>query len=170
MAWMASIWPMMAKAGAVVGKVAPIAAKVAPVAVSVAQSKAAGERARDIAGMKARESVKQSKAAEAVAQRSALEERRKAGVMASRALALASASGGGALDPSVVNIIAGIDEYGEASAGTALYEGHTLSDRLKFQSEIYEHRGDQAVQAGRLKGLSTVMSGASSLYDKYRKR
>lgn len=110
----------------------------------------------------------------ASAQRDAFEENRKAELVSSRALAVAAASGGGASDPSVVNMISQIKGEGVYRAGIALYDGEAKARKLRIQGQAYALEGDNAVvsglnrqQAYRVKALGSTAKGVASLYSRY---
>ncbi len=118
----------------------------------------------------------------AVSQRAAIEQRRRGALVSSRAQALAAASGAGALDPTVVDIMGDLETETEIRALSALYEGEesargleygALLERAGGEGDLYAARagarasraaaGRSYLQAGR-----TLISGGASLYDKYK--
>ncbi len=101
-----------------------------------------------------------AKQAIAVGQRGALEERRKADLVASRVIALA---GGGGGDPTVMNIIADIESEGVYRASVAMYEGEESARKLRTEGEFAEWAGEQASKAAPLKALSTALTGGASV-------
>lgn len=103
----------------------------------------------------------------ASAQRAAIEQRRSARYMQSRVQALAAASGAGASDPTVVNLQNSIDAEGEYAALTAMYEGEDVARSKEFAASVARKQGSAAATASYLKAGSTLLSGASSWYDKY---
>lgn len=109
----------------------------------------------------------QAKDDRASSQRRGSEERRQAKLAGSRALALAAASGGGADDPSVVNLIAGIEGEGEYRALSALYEGETEARSKEEQAAANRRGAKSAKTAGALKAASSIIGAGSSLYDRY---
>lgn len=103
----------------------------------------------------------------AASQRSAFQERRKTDYTLSRAQAVAASSGGGATDPTVVNLEGGIKAQGEYNAMTALYQGQEAERQANTQAGLDLYQGKQAQKAGYIKGATTLLSGGSSLFDKY---
>lgn len=103
----------------------------------------------------------------ASSQRAAMDEKRSARLTASRALAVAAASGGGADDPTVVNTIAGIEGEGEYRALTALYNGDQQAEGMEAEAKARRRGAKSTKTAGLLKAGSTILSGASSIYGKY---
>ena len=129
----------------------------------------AGRRAQRTADFKAEQLDQAAGQSRAVSQRKAGEARRRARYTESRALALAAASGGGASDPTVVNIMAGIAGEGEMAAGAALYEGEERARGLEMGATAARMEGADAKRAGFIKAAGTLMSGYSdsSLTSKY---
>lgn len=115
--------------------------------------------------------------AQAGAQREAITADEQAKRIASRALAVAAASGGGASDPTVVNIIAGIAGEGAYRKALALYQGDERARALLQQADTSEYEGKiaeigaQRDAFGKLVGAgsSTVrgIARGQSLYEKY---
>jgi len=103
----------------------------------------------------------------ASSQRRAMEERRQAQLAGSRGLAVAAASGGAADDPTVVNLLAGIEGEGEYRALTALYEGEETARGMEAEAAARRRGAKSAKKAGLIKAGSTILSAGSSLYDRY---
>lgn len=102
----------------------------------------------------------------ASSQRRAMEERRQSRLASSRALALAAATGG-ASDPTVVNILAGLDGEGEYRALTALYEGEEEGRGLEFEARNRRKEAKNAKRAGYIEAAGSVLKAGSSMYEKY---
>lgn len=110
----------------------------------------------------------------AAAQRKALEERRRATLVASRALAVSAASGSGASDPTVEKIISDIAGEGAYRAGLQLYEGEDIASRLRSGAQASRFEGESIMQYGReraraanVSAFGSLFSGGASLYTKY---
>lgn len=103
----------------------------------------------------------------ASSQRRAMEERRQAGLAASRGLAVAAASGGGVDDPTIVNLLAGIEGEGEYRALTALYEGEESARGMEAEAAARRRGAKSTKTAGLIKAGSTILSAGSSLYGRY---
>lgn len=97
--------------------------------------------------------IREGKADQAVAQREFISERRKARLVRSRALAAAGASGAGAGDKQVNDILTGIETRGEVNALTALHNGD-----LSAQGSFAE--GKAALREGRAAKRSSYTSAA----------
>jgi hypothetical protein len=153
-----------------------------------AQGRAQAERADYVASQQ--ESIAGSERASS--QRIAMEKQREKRLVQSRAQAVAAASGGGALDPGVLDIMGGIEDQGNYNALVALYEGESSARNYESQANLTRWEGRQAQQAsnmeawgsrtqgrmsraeGRNKAMSSyigaagsALSGGSSLYSKY---
>lgn len=126
-----------------------------------------GDAARKMAGYEAGQLRSNANNAIAASQRTALEERRKTNLLNSRVQAVAASSGGGATDPTVLNIMGDIAGQGEYNALTELYNGQSQADYLRSEANARIREGKIAQSAAKTNAFSTVLSGASSLYDKY---
>lgn len=99
----------------------------------------------------------------AVASMAASEEQRKSALIASRAMAVAAASGGGALDPTVVKILQGIDAEGDLASATQLYNGGERARGLTDQAKASRYEGALYRAAGKKKAMGTVLSGLNNV-------
>jgi len=132
----------------------------------------AGDAADRLAKYKAGQLEQRAGQERAVAQRRAESARRSSRYAESRALALAAASGGGASDPTVVNIMAGIAGEGEMAAQSALYEGEERARGSEMAAGASRYEGTQAKRASYIKAGTSIMStfsqfGNQSLTEKY---
>lgn len=109
----------------------------------------------------------QANAQAASAERTAIVQRRQAQYQMSRVQALAASSGAGASDPNVVNTEGAIAGQGEWNALTTLYEGDTAEENDNAASAAASNAGRAAASAGVVKGISTLLSGGTSLATKY---
>ncbi len=113
------------------------------------------EQARQIAGQE-----------RAASQRASYEQRRQARLLSSKALARAAASGAGAGDPTVENILGDIGAEGEFRALAELFMGEDRARNLEMQADLKVFEGQQerragavARQAGRGTAFATLFSG-----------
>ncbi len=97
----------------------------------------------------------------AVGQRRALEERRQAKLIASRAIAVAAA-GGASQD--IDNLIADIEGEGVYRASIAMYEAESEAEKLRFSGLMAERTGRDLQKASSKRALGLVFSGAGSIY------
>lgn len=111
----------------------------------------------------------QAGAERATSQRSAMEERRQARLTASTALARAAASGAGASDPTVINLIAGLEGEGEFRALTQLYNGEEEARGLEAQARARRKEAKNAKRAGYIGAASTILSAGSTMADRFGK-
>jgi hypothetical protein len=107
-----------------------------------------------------------AKQEEAYATRRAIEQRRQAGLVLSRAQAVA-ASQGSSGDVSVQNVMAEIAAEGEYRAALELYEGAEAARGLRAQASDAKRRGKEAYRAGRLNAVAGLLDGGSSMYETY---
>lgn len=103
----------------------------------------------------------------ASSQREAIEQRRQAKLVASRALTLAAASGGGADDPTIVNLIANTEGEGAYRAYTALYNGNEEALGLERQAQAKRKEAKTVKKVAWLKTAGSVISSGSTLADRY---
>ena len=68
---------------------------------------------------------------------------------------------------SAEEVIGGIKGQGEYEALTQLYQGEDRANELDFRAGQMRTQGSNAVTGGWIGGLSTVLSGGTSFYDKY---
>jgi hypothetical protein len=106
----------------------------------------------------------------ASSQRKADEERKQKVYAESRSQALAAASGGGAADPTVVDTTGQLEQEGKYRELNALYEGEDRARGLEAGASAKQLEGRNALTAGLIQGVgtgATILSGATSLLDKY---
>lgn len=103
--------------------------------------------------------------AQAASQSAAVDSIRQAQVNQSRALAIAAASGGGALDPTVMHIIGGLSGEGALAAATHLYNGDETARAWNDKANATVYSGQLAQQAAKTKAMASVLNGAKSIYD-----
>lgn len=110
----------------------------------------------------------------AAGQRKAAEDQRMAKIVASRALAVAAASGGGASDPTIVRLMSRIAGEGEYRRAVDIYdaEDRARTMRMRAAGSIYE--GQQALRSGEsmasayeTKALGSIVGMGASLFWKY---
>lgn len=111
---------------------------------------------------------------QAAAQREAFEHERQARIVASRALAVAGASGAGVSDPTVMDVIADIDGVGALRKATAIYQGAERARHMRmaaagarFEGYTGQETANDAADAGMLSALGSGIAGGGSLYSRY---
>src|SRR5688572_16098433 len=98
--------------------------------------------------------------ATAASHRTAAEETRKARLLQSRAQAVAAASGAGASDPTVADIIGDIAGEGQYRSMLAIYEGEEKARALRG-------RGEAVRREGRSRQTASIINAGKSLFEKY---
>lgn len=159
-----------------------------PAALSVAGALTASEGQRE-AGQGSRVAAERAAAAKrfeaaqarvnagqeiAAAQRAALEAKRQGTLIQSRQIALAAASGAGAADPTVVNLIARTAQESSYRAAVALYGGEEKARQLRMLAAGRDYEASMALEAGeRQQGAyntaarASLLGTAGSLFAKY---
>lgn len=122
-----------------------------------------GKLARSIGRMRRASKEKAATEVVASAQRSALEERRQARLLASRAVAVAAAGGGNVNDPTVMNLLEDIEAEGVYRAGVAMYEGESQADKLRYEGQLDEIEGEAAYNQGKLGMYGGFLSGGGKI-------
>lgn len=165
----------------VLSKIIPAAIQGAGTGMEVAGANQAGDAAMLAAqrvaaekGFEADQATQNAGQAVAASQRGALEQQRQSTIAQSRMLAVAAASGGGARDPTIVNLIARNAGEGAYRSGLALYQGEEQSRQLlmqasakRFEGQVALEGGQQRQQAYRTAATSSLIKGAGSLFAKY---
>ena len=106
-------------------------------------------------------------------QRLAMNEDLKAKLLASRAMAVAGASGGDVGSPGVVKVISDIAGRGAYNAGIALYDAEDKARTLRMGATASRYEGDVAEAGGKSKAAAYLFGGAgnaanaASLFSKY---
>lgn len=107
-------------------------------------------------------------------QRASMEQLRQAKLVQSRALALAAASGAGASDPTVVNLMGKIGAEGAYRAGVAMYQGEEQARQLRLKAAGTRYEGEAALIGGKTRSdaystasTASLLSGAGTLFARY---
>jgi hypothetical protein len=127
------------------------------------QQAAYGEALQKAAEFEAAQLRDQANEAFAASQRAAWSEERAARYLMSETLARAAASGGGASDPTVINIIARQAQEGAYRQQVALYEGSERAHLLRMQATAREYEGATRAVAGRNAERGSNLAAAASL-------
>lgn len=141
---------------------------------SARAARTAGERSKVAGEFNAVELERQAGLSSALAQRQAMEERRMADYAASRALAVAAASGAGVSDPTMMRILANHKGEGMYRASLALYEGEERARQFRIAAISERMGGSGALEEGlararayNLQAIGTTVRTTGSLYAKY---
>lgn len=112
----------------------------------------------------------------AAAQRVSLAKEHESKLLQSRALAVAAASGGGASDPTVMNLIARIAGEGAYREAIDLYQGEDKSRQLnlaaagkRYEGAIARAGGEAKQSAYEVSASGSLLTGAGTLFTKYGK-
>lgn len=96
----------------------------------------------------------------------AAEDRRQAALVASRAKAIAAASGGGVTDTTAQTQIGNIEGEGEYRALLDMYQGKQKSNYDQAEADAARRMGNQARKASRYRAAATVLDslGSTSMF------
>lgn len=108
------------------------------------QYQAYGEQQRQIAEWESRQAEVNAGQERAASQHQALEERRRARLVGSRARAVAGASGAGAMDPDVINLLGDIEQEGRYRSELVMAEGENRAKGLESQAVANRMSADLA--------------------------
>lgn len=139
---------------------------------AIGQSKQEKQKAK-ILESRAKQKDKLAIQREAESQRKAVEDRRQAGLLASKARAAGAASGGVTTAAGIQTEISDIIGEGELSALTSLYEGSERARDLRYGAELDRFSAKQARSAAKttlITGFATSSGQALGAYDKYSKK
>lgn len=128
-------------------------------------SRVAGRRRSIAAKFEAEQLEQMAGQSIAASQRDAREERRRADLAASRAIALAAASGGGASDTTVVKIISDLKGEGAYRSAVALYRGEEQARRLRMGAKGKRYEALVSEEGGNLQGQSYDTMATASMFN-----
>ncbi|MGA0595602.1 hypothetical protein [Enterovirga sp. CN4-39] len=103
---------------------------------------------------------------QAAAQRQAITEGRKTDLVLSRTQALAAASGGGATDPTVLDIMGDAAGQGAYNSAAAIYEGAAQARGLEERAELSRFRARESRRAAGPAAAAAILSGITGMADK----
>lgn len=138
--------------------------------VSTVGSIAAGAAQEEMLEAQATAAERQANEERAASQREAIQRAREARLVLSKQQNVAAASGAGALDPTILDIMGKTAAQGQYNVSSALYEGEARGAGLEDQAAIDRMRARQAKLAGFVDAGSTMLSGISGFSDKWSKR
>src|SRR6185369_6194236 len=130
-------------------------------------AKAAGIAQQNEANYEAAQLRQNADQQQAAAEQKMIADNKKTDLVLSNARVEAAAGGGSATDPTVVTNMQTIAGEGKYRALTDMYQGNAAAQSLNNQATAKEYSGNIAADAGRTKATSTILSGASSLFNKY---
>jgi len=97
----------------------------------------------------------------------AIMDRRRATYVASSARAKIAGSGLATTGTSAIRTVGDIMSQGEYNARTSLYQGSDRALEIQTRAQTMQNEGSAAQSAGWMSGLSSVLTGGTSFYDKY---
>lgn len=139
---------------------------VASTALGVMSSLAEGDNAMESARFRAAQLRQNAGQERAVGQRKAIERRREAELVASRARAV-TAGRGGALDPDTVSALGDIDAEGRTNALMELSAANESAQQMELGASAAIREGKIARSQARMKAVGTLVEGAGSFFGKY---
>ncbi len=122
-----------------------------------------GESQQRAAEFEAQQLDTNAEQTQAVSQRAAMEEQRKSMALQSRAIAIAAASGGGALDPTVMALVGNLSKEGQLAAETQIYGGEERARAMRNQAKASRYEGAQRAEAGRIAERASKVSAGSTI-------
>lgn len=139
--------------------------------VSAGSTLIGGQEAEAAARAQQQQYKQQADTERALSQRQAIEERKKAALVESRALAVGAASGAGGVDtPGFSDIVSGINEEGTMRVLNSLWEGEERGRGLDYAGTMARWQGRQQRRASYWNAGTTLLgglSGASSFSARY---
>ena len=178
MAWLGAAAPYIGMGISAIGSMSSAKAQKSQGKAAQKQAQISAHNEQVAAEFEASQADYLATQAKAVSYIEAHEQRRMAALLASRSLALAAASGAGASDPSVVDLIGQIYTEGAYRSALAMYEGeeaarsYTVAGQARrlggasaASAKIYE--GKSIANASKINATSTLISGASSLFSSF---
>ena len=139
---------------------------------TVAQASAMSQQAKaeqQAANYKATIERQQAQEERASAQRKAFDKQRQTGLVQSQLQARAAASGGGAADPTVVNLSEDIAGQGAYQSLIDMWKGESRARGLENQADADIYSGNMRASALRSSATGTLLGGFSSLFSTFGK-
>ncbi len=131
--------------------------------VSAAGTIAAGKAQQQQAEFEAKQLERKGKEEQVAAQDDAQAKRREAMLLQSRVQAVGASSGFSATDPTTLNIIKGIEQYGGYQAGNLQYAGNRDRQGRELQASARRFEGQAARQAAGYSAAATLIGGIGGL-------
>lgn len=146
---------------------AAIGAQAGGTIIQAQAARAAGEAQQNEANYEAAQLRNNADEQQAAAEQKMQQDNLRTQYVLSNARAAAAGSGGTATDPTVETDLKMIAGEGRYRALTDMYQGNSAANQLNAEATAKEYGGNLAAQAGKTNMFSTILSGASSLYQKY---
>lgn len=136
--------------------------------ISSANAQAAqGKAAQQEANYEAEQNQQNANNAAGSGQRAEIAQNKNTALVESNLNAGAAGAGGTTTDPSTLNDAAVIGAEGNYRAANALYEGNAKAQEYRNQAAGDIYQGNLTNQAAQTKSQTTLINGASSLFQKY---
>ncbi len=148
----------------------PAILAAAGTAVSAAGTIAGGVQAKRGADFQAAQMRSRAQEERAASQREQMQIRRRTEQAQSRLQAVSAGSGLGTLDPTVQQLAGDIEGEGAMQRGMVGYTGETRARSLETGAQAAIAEGRAARMASFINAGSTILGGATSIWDKYAPR
>lgn len=109
----------------------------------------------------------QAKEQRAAAHREVIRRGKEAQLIQSRQQAIAASTGGGAKDPTVLDLMGDVEAEGSYQKATAMYEGESRARGLEAQASMARMQARQALFSGFIGAGTSILSGFSG-FEQYR--
>lgn len=127
----------------------------------------AGQQEDDASKADAEQMKEAAGAAQAQAQRKAIEERRRGELVLSRQRAVVAGGGGQMSDPGVIDQTAAIEAQADYNAASALWNGNERARVLTNQATLRRWQGRQAHIGSQVAAISNIFSLTDAYGDRY---
>ena len=142
---------------ATIAAIASIASTAGAAGAAVKQ----GNTQKAMADYQAEQMKRKAAEEHAAGQRSAIERRDQAGMVQSRQIALAAASGAGTANPTVLDLVEEAAGRGEYFAQGELYQAKSAAAGLRDNAKATAYGGKAAQDAGYMSGFADLLGGVS---------
>lgn len=124
----------------------------------------AGNAAKRGADFEAAQLQRNAMAQRAMGTRQAFQQRQEGATMMSNARAAIAAGGGSTTDAGSMEMLADISEMTDYNVLAALYDSESKAQGLDTEAAVKKYEGKLARQQGRMKALTTTLTGASQAF------
>ena len=166
----ASTAATLASIGSVFGTIASVATPLLSIAGTISASNAQaaqGRAAQQQANYEATQENQNANNAAGSAERAVIAQNKNTALVESNAVGAAAGQGGTSTDPTVETNSAIIATEGNYRAANAMYEGNAKAQAFRNQAAGDIYQGNLTNQAAQTRSQTTLINGASSLFQKY---
>lgn len=146
-----------------------LAASAASTVVGYIGTQKQAEAAEQEAAFRAKQLEQKANEDRAAGQRLMFDKRRQTELAQSSLMARAASSGGDTTDAGILNLSSDIAEEGEFQALTEFSKGENAARGYNDAASATRATGKSRAEGYRLKGIGTLLEGATSFADKYSK-